>query len=229
MTLSERLKHIIDMVPTSGTVADIGCDHGKVAVALIQSGKAKQVVCGDISPGSLDKARKLARVNGLEGSVALRRGNGLSILAVGEADVAVIAGMGGELIVRLLGEDADKVPGILVLSCNRDTALLRQWLVTHGYCIEDEVLLFENGHLYPVIRAAKGESRVLTDIELEFGPVLLQKKPELLRHFLQRCIHEAQTIRDGVERSKARKKQQLLDEINERLSKYAEVEKWLSE
>lgn len=229
MTISERLKQIIDMVPASDTVADIGCDHGKVAVTLIQSGKAKRVVCGDISPGSLDKARKLAHASGLSQSVALRRGDGLSVLAVGEADVAVIAGMGGELIIRLLDKDADKAPGTLVLSCNRDTAQLRQWLVTHGYRLEDEVLLFENGHLYPIIRAVKGESRELTDIELEFGPVLLQKKPELLGRFLQRCIQEAQTIRDNLEKSKARKKQQLLDEINERLSKYAEVEKWLSE
>ena len=227
MIISERLKLIIDMVPVSGTVADIGCDHGKVAVALVQSGKAKHVVCGDISPGSLDKARRLTRENGLTGSVALRRGSGLSVLAVGEADVAVIAGMGGELIVRLLGEDEDKAPGILVLSCNRDTARLREWLVTHGYCIEDEALLFENGHLYPVIRAVKGVSRALTDIELEFGPVLLQKKPELLSSHLRHCIRETEAIREKLDKSDSLRKPQLLEEIDERLKRYAEVEKWL--
>ena len=227
MVLSERLKLIIDMVPVSGTVADIGCDHGKVAVALVQSGKAKQVVCGDISPGSLDKARRLASKNGLTGSVALRRGSGLSVLAVGEADAAVIAGMGGELIVKLLGDDEDKVPGNLVLSCNRDTARLRQWLVTHGFRIEDEALLFENGHLYPVIRAVKGESRALTDIELEFGPVLLQKKPELLSSHLQHCIRVAEAIRDKLEQSDSPRKSQLLEEIAEKLKSYAEVGKWL--
>ncbi|MEL7603832.1 MAG: SAM-dependent methyltransferase [Bacillota bacterium] len=32
-----RLSAIADMVPECGTVADIGCDHGKLAVALVQS------------------------------------------------------------------------------------------------------------------------------------------------------------------------------------------------
>ncbi|MEL7603831.1 MAG: class I SAM-dependent methyltransferase, partial [Bacillota bacterium] len=119
MILSGRLKEIIGMVPEAKTVADIGCDHGKVAVSLVKGGKAQRAVCGDISGKSLDKARKLVNASGLSASVVLREGSGLSVLTAGEADVAVIAGMGGELIVRLLDEGADKAPGTLVLSCNK--------------------------------------------------------------------------------------------------------------
>lgn len=227
VALSERLQAIVDMVPACAVTADIGCDHGKVAVALVQNGKARRVICGDISAGSLDKARKLTREYGLEDSISLRVGSGLSVLEAGEAGAAVIAGLGGMLIAQLLEYGADKAPDTLVLSPNRDAALLRQCLVTHGYRIEDETLVYENGHFYPVICAVKGESYALSDMEMEFGPVLLQKKPELLKRYLLRRIGETQKIRDKLLDTDSPRRLQLLGEADERLKKYAEVEKCL--
>ena len=43
--LSKRLKIIHDMVPNS-VVADIGSDHGKLMIALVQSGKVTKGLCG---------------------------------------------------------------------------------------------------------------------------------------------------------------------------------------
>jgi len=227
MDISGRMRQIIDMVPASGTVADIGCDHGKVAVALVQSGRAQRAVCGDISAGSLDKARKRVRECGLEARVALREGSGLTVLEAGEADAAVIAGMGGLLIAQILGEGADRAPGTLVLSPNRDAALLRQRLIAQGYYIADEALVYENRHFYPVILARKGASRALNDIELEFGPVLLEKKPEILKQFLARRVRETRAIQGRLEKNGSPGGRQLLEGINRRLIKYAEVEKCL--
>ena len=173
--ISYRLNAIINMVPEVETAADIGADHGKVAVDIIKKGKARKVICSDISGKSLKKATKLVKAKKLEDLVLLREGDGLKVLEPGEADAAIIAGMGGELIADILKKGEGRVPDILVLSCNTASGLLRAWLDSNGFVIEDEELVFEGRHFYPVMLARRGEAAGLSDIELEFGPVLLKR------------------------------------------------------
>ena len=225
--LSSRLKAIVGMAPKAKTIADIGCDHGKVAVSLIKDGVAEHVICTDISGPSLSKARKLVEAKRLGHCVSLRVGDGLGVLEVGEADAAVIAGMGGELIADMLCKGRDKAPDTLVLSCHTASGLLRKWLLTNGYRIDDEALVFEKRHFYPVIRAVRGDVKSLSDIELEFGPVLLQKKPKTLKFFVRRRIDQTKQIRSRVVKAKAENKKALLEDIDAQIRKYAEVEKWL--
>jgi len=221
--LSFRLKGIVSMVPESETVADIGCDHGKVAVWLLKNGKANHAVCGDLSGRSLEKAKKLAQSKGLLGAVSLREGSGFDVLDAGEAQTAVVAGMGGELIASILEKGKAKLPQTLVLSCNKGSGVLRKWLMENGFAIEDEDLVLENRHYYPVIRAQRGESRMLNDMEMEFGPVLLEKKPKLLKHYVKHRIDQTKTIRAKLQKSKAARKEELLGEIDKRLEAYAGV------
>jgi tRNA (adenine22-N1)-methyltransferase len=225
--LSFRLKAIVSMVPESETVADIGCDHGKVAVWLLKNGRAKYAVCGDLSGRSLDKARKLARSKGLKDAVSLREGSGFDVVDKGETQTAVVAGMGGELIASILEKGKDKLPDTLVLSCNKGSGVMRKWLSENGFVIEDEDLVLENRHYYPVIRARRGDSKPLNDMELEFGPVLLEKKPKLLKYYVNHRIDQTKTIRAKLQKTKAARKDELLSEIDERLKAYAEVIKCL--
>jgi tRNA (adenine22-N1)-methyltransferase len=225
--LSFRLKAIVSMVPETETVADIGCDHGKVAVWLLKNGIAKYAVCGDLSGRSLDKARKLAASKGLGDAVSLREGSGFDVLNKGEAQTAVVAGMGGELITSILEQGKDKLPDSLVLSCNKGSGVMRKWLSENGFVIEDEDIVLENRHYYPVIRAIRGESKQLNELELEFGPVLLQKKPKLLKYYVNHRIDQTKSIRAKLQKTKAARKEELLIEIDERLNAYAEVLKCL--
>lgn len=225
--LSLRLKAIAGMVPVSQTVADIGCDHGKVAVWLLKNGRAKHVICGDLSGRSLDKAKKLAASKGLLDAVSLREGSGFDVVDEGEAQTAVVAGMGGELIASILQNGRGKLPGTLVLSCNKGAGVMRKWLGENGFCIEDEDLVLENRHYYPVIRAIHGPCKPLNDMELEFGPVLLQKKPRLLKIYVCRRIDQTKSIRAELQKTQAVRKRELLEEIDERLKAYSEVLKCL--
>lgn len=225
--LSYRLKAIVEMVPECETVADIGCDHGKVAVWLLRNGRAKYAVCGDISGRSLDKARRLVMSKGLQTAVSLREGSGFHVVEKGEADTAVLAGMGGELIMSILDKDKDKLPDTLVLSCNRGSGVMRKWLSENGYKIEAEDLVLENKHYYPVLRAVRGQSEPLSDLELEFGPVLLSQKPKLLKYYVDHRIDQTKAIRSKLIKTKAARKEELLSEIDERLKTYKEVKKCL--
>ena len=46
--LRPRLSRALDMLRGSQTVADIGSDHGRLAVALLQQGAAERVIACDI-------------------------------------------------------------------------------------------------------------------------------------------------------------------------------------
>ncbi len=225
--LSERLQAVVRMVPQINTVADIGCDHGKVAAWLLKNGRAKFAVCGDISAPSLEKARRLTASMGLQNAVSLRVGSGFDVLSRGEADAAVIAGMGGELMTSILEHGKEKLPDTLVLACHRDADVLRGWLSLNGFAIDDEDLVHEKGHYYPVIRAIRRQSRPLTPAETEFGPVLLAKKPRHIKNYVAQRIKQTEKIRGSLLHTEAVKKETLLRDIDARLQLYNEVNKCL--
>ena len=57
--MTERLKKIFDQLPKCHTFADVGCDHGYLAKAMVQSGKCQKVIVSDISAKCLQKAKDL--------------------------------------------------------------------------------------------------------------------------------------------------------------------------
>lgn len=57
--LDARLLAAAAYVRRGALVADIGCDHGKLAVYLARTGAARRVVAADIRPAPLARARAL--------------------------------------------------------------------------------------------------------------------------------------------------------------------------
>ena len=108
MRLSKRLETIIGMVSQWAShrgeeisVADVGTDHGFVPAALVERGIAKRALAMDVGRGPLLRAQEHVRKRGLEDRIELRLSDGLTLLSPGEADVVVLSGMGGELILRI--------------------------------------------------------------------------------------------------------------------------------
>ena len=218
--MSERLKAIANMVPRCQTAADIGCDHGKVAVMLIENHTARHVICSDISEKSLEKAKKTALQNGISRGISFRTGSGLQVLQQSEADAVVMAGMGGELIVRILEEETTKIPDVLVISCNSHPNAVRRWLCQNGYQIKDEDLICEGRRCYPVILAGKGESEPLSELEMELGPVILKKRPDALGKLLRTRIKTVTKIIENIGPPDSPEKQKRLNDLNRRLKDY---------
>ena len=67
----KRLAAIGDCVE-GRCVADIGCDHGKLACGLVAEGRAERAIATDISAACLVKARELASATGLRSSATER-------------------------------------------------------------------------------------------------------------------------------------------------------------
>ena len=57
--MTNRLNQIFSVLPSCEVFADIGCDHGYVAKAMLDSGKCKKVIVSDISEKCLFKATTL--------------------------------------------------------------------------------------------------------------------------------------------------------------------------
>lgn len=195
-TLPHRLRKIAELIGTADTVADVGCDHGLLGAALLEDGRAKKVIASDISIASLQKARFLAEGRGLSGRMEFREGNGLSVLAPGEADVIVLAGMGGMLMADILrnGDETAKAAGKLVLLPHRNVYELRGFLCGNGYEIVTEGLAREQGRYYNVMHVQAGQSPPTGDFWLRVGNKLLENGDPLLRGYLEQEVKTTKSI-----------------------------------
>ncbi len=160
--LRPRLFAAAELVQQAHTAADIGCDHGRLCAALLQSGAAKRVIAADISPASVEKTQALARLTGLTGSMDIRLGDGLLVLSPGEADALTLCGMGGTLIAQLLAAAPVPLMGarLAVFQPMRGVEDLRRYLFLNGFRIARDVIVPDAGRLYQVFSAEPGEDKL---------------------------------------------------------------------
>ena len=208
LPLSLRMQEILDVlqqeVSVHGTiacVADVGCDHAFVSMACVERKLADHVIAMDVRKGPLSIADHNITEYGFEKSVEARLSNGFERLEIGEADWAIIAGMGGNLMRQILidGESHLKHGIGLVLQPQSEQDVVRSYLQTSGYIIVDERFLIEDEKFYTIIKAKKdvGNNREMDMAELLYGPVLIRKKDPLLLRFVEleyekkKAIYEA--------------------------------------
>ena len=232
MSLSKRLKAVVDMVPAGVTPADIGCDHGYVAIALIREGKCKRVIASDINKGPLKRAEEHIKEAGLSDVIDLRLSDGVKEIRDGEVDTLIISGMGGLLIRDILETAFDRMKehlSDLILLPHRDIDIVRVFLRKNGFVIEDEEMVFEDNKYYTVIHAVKSDRYGGTDIAYlsdksfdeevndMFGPVLLMKRSDV---FISYLMHEKAKANDLVTKVTDERK---IRELKERIRIIDEV------
>lgn len=206
MELSKRLKAVADMVETGAVLADIGTDHAYIPIWLVSRGLVPRAVAMDVNEGPLKRAQENIRQNGLEEKIETRRSDGFAVLVPGEADAAVIAGMGGGLTIRLLSEGMDVVRRLseCILQPQSEIDKVRTFLLEEGFSFIKEDLVEEDGKYYPMMKVrppvypgnASGPEK-WTDTELLYGRLLLTERHPVLREYLEREIR----IKSGIIRS----------------------------
>lgn len=216
--LNPRLEKIFEAVPQCRSAADIGTDHAYIPVCLIISGKAKRSVAADIGKGPLDRAEETVKKYKTEDNISLRLGGGLSVLKKGEAEVLIIAGMGGLLISKILRESNEiaKSAKSLILQPMTAAKELREFLTENGYRIDCEILAREDEKIYNIMKVSVGESEKLSVYEKYIGKNLTPS-PDFEEYFRQRISKLDKSI-TGLKKSKNEenlKKAQKLTEIKE--------------
>ena len=213
--LSRRLTAIKEYVTPGYVLADIGTDHALLPVRLLMEGKIPRAICCDIGRGPLERAREHLELYHVDHLAETRLSDGLSALEPGEADSVLIAGMGGELTVRIL-KDCDRRTdeagrGFLgtvrewILSPHTEWDVVRRYLRVSGRVITRERMLREDGKYYVVILAVPGdgeipyreaEKRGLDREAAEcYGPLLCFEKDEILREYLLDAMEKNRQIR----------------------------------
>lgn len=210
--LSERLQVICNMIRGSGTLADIGCDHAYVPIRMVKSGQFSRAVASDVRPGPLQIAAEHIRAENCSDRISVRLSDGLAGFVPGEADTAVIAGMGGRLTGRILLASPAVTGAMkeLILEPQSDLAWVRHTLLETAFAgqyfrITDEDMVEEDGKYYQVIRAVPSEEKEVLSFayEYSYGPVLLQKRHPVLRQFLIRREAQLQKVLENLEKQES--------------------------
>ncbi|CAM3960808.1 tRNA (adenine(22)-N(1))-methyltransferase TrmK [Paenibacillus alkaliterrae] len=186
LKLSKRLQGIADYVSPGSKIADIGSDHAMLPVYLLQIDKCPAAIAGELNAGPYEAAKKQGADAGLSNRLTVRQGDGLQVLQPGEADTVTIAGMGGSLMSEILeaGHAAGKLEGVkeLVLQPNVGEEIVREWLLEHGWYLEAESILEEDGKIYEImhaVRISEADIRNANLYEGEFLPAVLPNETKI--------------------------------------------------
>ena len=224
MELSKRLEAVSALV-SHERIADIGTDHGYVPIHLYLQGRIKKAYACDVRKGPLEKCRANIALHGAEGVIETRLGSGLIPLRPYEAETAIMAGMGGMLIVHILQDSPEVVASLqeLVLSPQRDFGQVRKYLHRIGFSIAEEHMLKEDGKPYVLMRCVRGEERYDREIDYLYGKKLLEQKEPLLKEFLM--IEEGKYSRlvENLKQNPTENAQKRLPEVQVKLAQMREA------
>lgn len=203
MILDDRLEAVAKFVPPGCQVADIGTDHGYLAMELYKRDNTRSVIAADKNAGPCQAASHTLAEAGLTDCIQVRQGDGLKALTVGEVDTVCIAGMGGKLISDILSAEPEVLAGLecLVIQPQNAYSLLRRWLYEHNWHIADEALAQVDGRVYQIIKAEKGQVEMPSELALKLGPVLLEKRPELFAKHVENNLISCRKVLSGLQKS----------------------------
>ena len=102
ITLDERLFTCAEFVRENSVLADVGTDHAYLPAFLLKQGKIRFALCCDINEKPLESAKATVKEYGVANRVKLYLCDGLSGVEKDEFSDLVIAGMGGEMIIKIL-------------------------------------------------------------------------------------------------------------------------------
>lgn len=229
--LSSRLQTVVKYIPNGYKVADIGSDHAYLPCHIVQRGISPFAIAGEVVEGPYLSATGQVKSVGLEENIDVRMGNGLDVIQPGEVDCITIAGMGGSLIASILDRGMHKLDGVrrLILQPNIGAIAIRKWLLDNGWVLSAEEILVEDGKIYEVLVAEKGEPLSVYGVDLKAGLLLgPHLKNEQNQAFKQKWLGEkANWLRILQQLDQAEQTEQTLLRKQEILEKIKIVEEVL--
>lgn len=203
ITLSKRLSKCAEYVRSSAKFADIGTDHGYLPIYLLLSGKVTSAIAADIGEKPLASAKMNAARYSAELKLVLS--NGFESLESQDITDACLAGMGGELMVKILSSAAflkgkpssDFEKYRLILQPQSHENDLRKYLSDNGWEILREEAVLDDKKIYTVICAEPSGNYELSKVELFIGK--LDPTDENSRIYAEKQVKQLKNKLKGIE------------------------------
>lgn len=202
INLDNRLMQCAEFVSGKCCAVDVGTDHAYLAVHLISSGICKKVIACDLREGPLQSAKEHICAEGLENKIKTVLSDGLDNISPNGVSDIIIAGMGGELIAKIISRaewiKENKVN--LILQPMTKASSLRKYLFDNGFLIKCEKAVKSEPFIYSVINAQCSEvSATYEDYEIYTGG--LDFRNELDREYLKIQANKLITAGQGMLKS----------------------------
>ncbi len=210
--LTKRLNVLFGEIKGGGVFADVGCDHGYIAEKVIENALATKVIISDISEKCLNKAVKRLNENYSDMFTAVVS-DGFDELP--HVDEALISGMGGEIIIKMLSRREDK-PSRLILQPMKNSEALREYVIGDGYKIVRDYTFKDRKYYHVIVAEKSDEKDFYTADELMFGRDNLREKSSDFKSFIKDKItlfSEASSRAFYPEKEELEKKLEKLKEI----------------
>ena len=193
---SKRLEVLSKYICPYKQFADIGCDHGYLIIESIINNGVEFAYGIDNKKGPLNNAKNnMEKFNISEDKYKLILSNGIKDLPQ-DIKCIVIAGMGTDNIKSIISSSLNKLDNIdrIITDSHRNLGDLRNFMAKHNYSIVNEEILLEDNKYYEIIVFEKSLTPVIySSDEIEFGPILLQKKNKI---FISKWENELIKLKD---------------------------------
>lgn len=209
MELSKRLQAVAGLISEGNRLVDVGTDHGYIPIYLVKNGKIPSAIAMDVKKGPLSRAEEHIEQAELSEYIECRLSDGLQKLGIGEGDSLLLAGMGGNLMVRILMEKPEVLKSFqeVVLQPQSAQALVRKKMDEAGWCVDREDIVLEEGKFYPMLRlipikrAEKyRDTGYQNKAEIAYGKLLLRQRHPVLKKYLDRQRNLLEKITAGLKR-----------------------------
>lgn len=164
-SLDNRLKLCAAYVRQGSKLADIGTDHAYLPVWLCRIGRISRAIAADINPEPLKRGQSTVAQAELSGVIETRLSDGLANIDGTEADDIVIAGMGGELIAKIISDwkySRDSSKRFILQPMTKSEVLIRR-LTESGFKILSQDCCTASKKCYTVLLVQYTGERPVTD------------------------------------------------------------------
>lgn len=151
-----RWNQLLTLIPLdTAVIADVGTDHGYLAISAVKNNRVKKVYATDIAQEPLNLAARNIKQAGLDATqqIHLIRSDGLDFLKkIPETvvDYVVIAGLGTKTIHQIISQPSLKIKNYLLLS-NTEISKLRHWAQNNNFRIRKEDFFYDRKRPYWLI------------------------------------------------------------------------------
>lgn len=181
----QRIKKLCSYLFECNTFADVACDHGYIAEYMLKNGLCESATVSDISEKCLKKAEILLSEYISAGKCRAVCCDGLKGVDR-DTDCVMIAGIGGEEIIKILKEGF--IPKAFVFQPMKNAEALREFLLENGCYLDTDDVFTDGKKYYFVIKGGKGQAQQYTEEEIIYGRDSL--KNPVFYDYLKKELHK---------------------------------------